>query len=145
MTDQQTPPPAPAADDPLGHLSLEQLVETFEKLRDFRSALKKDFDEKDRSAKDGLRRIEQSLMVRMNAQGIDSMRVGSMTAYVHNDKYVGCNDWNALHDYILQTGNFDLLQKRVGKRAVEDLLAEKGEIPPGVTMDPFREVRLRKA
>jgi hypothetical protein len=41
------------------------------------------------------------------------------------------NGWAKLHAYIQKTGRFDLLQKRLGEKAVKDMWAA-GEIVPGV-------------
>ena len=38
-------------------------------------------------------------------------------------------DWSKIHAYILKTGRFDLLQKRLGEKAVMDMVADHQEIP----------------
>lgn len=40
-------------------------------------------------------------------------------------------DWGQVQSYIQQTGRFDLLQKRLGEKAVAEMYAA-GELPPGI-------------
>lgn len=51
--------------------------------------------------------------------------------------------WQALHDFIIKTGRFDLLQKRLGDKAVKDMAAE-GKLPPGVEMMKVPDVSITK-
>lgn len=46
-------------------------------------------------------------------------------------------DWNAFTDFVVAHGRFDLLQKRISNKAVQDLW-EDGEAVPGV--EKFRAV-----
>ena len=50
-------------------------------------------------------------------------------------------DWNAVHKYIIQTGEFDLLQKRLSTTAVE----ERDTPIPGIEFLNVKKVNLRKA
>lgn len=45
-------------------------------------------------------------------------------------------DWDVLYDYIASSGRFDLLHRRVGATACQDLWAE-GEVVPGVEPNEF--------
>ena len=47
-----------------------------------------------------------------------------------DDKLV-VKDWDALYKYIKRTGRFELLQKRLGEGAAEELFADK-KVVPGV-------------
>lgn len=52
-------------------------------------------------------------------------------------------DWAAIHQYIKQTGRFDLLQKRLGEKAVMDMLEDKQTIP-GVELVKIPDVSITK-
>lgn len=52
-------------------------------------------------------------------------------------------DWTKIHAYIQKTGRFDLLQKRLGEKAVMDM-AEDGKQIPGVEIIKVPEVSITK-
>lgn len=53
-------------------------------------------------------------------------------------------DWGALDDYILATGDLSLLQRRLGVKAVNERW-EAGEDVPGVTTETNYDLSVRKA
>ena len=53
------------------------------------------------------------------------------------------SDWSVFYEYIQQTGSFDLLQRRVGERAVKDRWDEGVKIP-GVESFPIDEISYSK-
>ncbi len=52
-------------------------------------------------------------------------------------------DWPSFHNFILETGRFDLLQKRQAETAVMDMISS-GEIPPGVEKINVKTVSITK-
>lgn len=52
-------------------------------------------------------------------------------------------DWPLVHDFIQKTGRFDLLQKRLGEKAVMDMV-EQGEQIPGVEVVHLPDVSITK-
>ncbi len=52
-------------------------------------------------------------------------------------------DWDALHQHIINTGHWDLMQKRVGSAAVK-LRWDEGEEVPGVGAFPVEKLSLTK-
>lgn len=67
--------------------------------------------------------------LRYRAQRVEK-DVPRVVAIVEGEEDVGAG-WDALHGYIAETGRFDLLQKRLGEKAVKDMW-EAGETIPGV-------------
>lgn len=53
------------------------------------------------------------------------------------------NDWTKLTDFIAETGRFDLIQKRLGEKAVLDMM-EQGEDVPGVEKMKIPTVSITK-
>ena len=68
-----------------------------------------------------------------------SGKLGRATVSVKRIPYA--KDWVAVHKYIIETGEFDLLQKRLSTTAVEER-----ETPiPGIDFMNVKKVNLRKA
>lgn len=53
------------------------------------------------------------------------------------------NDWDAIYSYIHETQSFDLLQRRLGERAIK-LRWEDGVTIPGVTTFPVEKLTISK-
>ena len=53
------------------------------------------------------------------------------------------SDWSVFYEYIQQTGSFDLLQRRVGERAVKDRWDDGVKIP-GIESYPIDEISYSK-
>lgn len=52
-------------------------------------------------------------------------------------------DWTKIHNYIQQSGRFDLLQKRLGEKAVMDMVEDGNQIP-GVDIVHVPDVSITK-
>ena len=52
-------------------------------------------------------------------------------------------DWDALYAHITKTGHFELLERRIGKKAVQDRWENDDEVP-GVTTESFYDISVRK-
>lgn len=54
------------------------------------------------------------------------------------------NMWPALQEWLKENDLVYLLQKRLSSKAVNDWMAETGEIPPGVTLVQQKKLNIRK-
>jgi hypothetical protein len=54
------------------------------------------------------------------------------------------NMWPALQEWLKENDLVYLLQKRLSSKAVNDWMAETGEIPPGVTLIQQKKLNIRK-
>lgn len=52
-------------------------------------------------------------------------------------------DWPKVHQFVKETGRFDLLQKRLGEKAVMDMV-DAGEIIPGIEIAHIPDVSVTK-
>lgn len=52
-------------------------------------------------------------------------------------------DWPSIHGFVQKTGRFDLLQKRLGEKAVMDMVAD-GQLIPGVEIVHIPDVSITK-
>ena len=53
------------------------------------------------------------------------------------------NDWEEVYSYIRETGSFDILQRRIGERAVKDRWDDGVKIP-GIVSYPIDEISYSK-
>ena len=98
--------------------------------------MKKQSEEEDRR-KAELAKIEAWLLDRSNTLGVDSFKTTSGTAYKQLAEHFRISNWESFTEYIMRTGNFQLLEKRVAKLATKEVRDKTGELPDGI--DVFSE------
>lgn len=125
--------------------TLDQITEYYVSLRDYRSQLKKQYDEADSTAKDSMAALETEIMRRFNEMGVESAKTSHGTAYIARTIQPTCTDWTAFWTHIQTSGNFDLLQKRVGVNAIKTVIDETGAPPPGIEVTTVRNINIRKS
>ena len=122
------------------------VVERMVAIRDQRSELKKQFEEADRELRELFARGEAWLLNHLTETGATSMKCPSGTAFVKEDLRVSLGDWDALAQYVIESGDVEMLEHRVSKTAVKTFMEQNnGELPPGVTTRTERVVQVRRA
>ena len=70
--------------------------------------------------------IEQSIMARLAAEGMDKATGKKATASISNVAVANVEDWDKFHAFVKKTGYFHLLQRRVSDPGFRELLEQKG-------------------
>lgn len=89
--------------------------------------------------------VRTAIMEMMNEQGVESVRTahGTVTRTI-KDRY-WTSDWSALHQYILDNGALELLEKRVQQTNMKEWVAEHpDDYPPGLNIDRSYTLSVRK-
>lgn len=126
-------------------ITVDDAVAGYIKLRDARSELKREYEERDGELKVKLEKLEVFLLRNLDSVGANSMNTDHGTAYISEDVRASCGDWDAFWSMIQQTGRFDMLEKRVSSKAVREFKEETGDLPPGVSIHSERVVRVRRS
>lgn len=134
MSTQETQAPQRSVDD---------LVRLYVKIRDKLSEERRKFELLENEMKSHLDRVGTALLSRLNAQEVNSMATDSGTVYITMKMKPSIRDGAALRDWILSTGNIDILQKRLSTTAIRDL-GENAEIP-GVEIIREAEIGVRRS
>ena len=126
---------------------LGRLLGAYNEMRDQRTTNKRAFEERDNQIKANMAQVEVALMRMMKEVGSDNLKIkGLAQAYLTTKTFAGAKDWDALWKYIEESGNLDLLQRRISKKAVlEYMEANDGDLPPGVNVTTERAVVVRTA
>jgi hypothetical protein len=118
---------------------LPKLIDRYVATRAERLALQKDADEKQKRENELKGQIEKLL----TENGLNTGGGTHFRATIVPDFKPTVDDWGALHRYIAQTGEWDLLQRRVGEVAVKERWEEGIEIP-GVQKFPVTKLSITK-
>lgn len=111
---------------------IDQVVKKFVQLRDELDSKRKIFKEFEKHQKFKLDRLVMWLKQRADKDGVNSFATDYGTAYAKNKTYVRVGNWDIILEFIKKTGNWQMLEKRIGKIATIEIMEDIGEIPPGV-------------
>lgn len=127
-------------------LPLEHLIEKYIKIRDHRSALKKQFDAKDGELKALQEKIEARFLQTMNETGTDQLKVKGVGMVLRSERVLAnAKDWEAIWQHVMESGNVDLLQRRLSSKAVQEFMeSHEGDAPPGIQVVVERGVTVRR-
>jgi len=78
--------------------------------------------------------ISMALRDKGDNVGVNSFQTVEGTAYRRVTEKFTVADWAAVTDYIRNTDNFQILQKRVAPNAVKEIREADGDLPPGVSV-----------
>ena len=116
-----------------------ELADEWWTLRASRLAIEKEvarIREQDSRAKSAL--LQSLTENKVTSVGGQKVRV----THVVKDK-PSVNDWEEVYSYIRETGSFDILQRRIGERAVKDRWDDGVKIP-GIVSYPIDEISYSK-
>lgn len=132
-------------------MKTDALVGKYVEIRDRRSDLKRQYEEEDKQLKNMLEKIEEVLHKALVDAGETSKKTRFGIVYKTNKDYANVADWKEVLDYIRSNEAWDLLERRVSKSAVKDIMSpdETGKFrqppPPGVNFVSVETVGIRRA
>lgn len=122
----------------------EKLVGAYVRLRNHKAELKKKHQEELDPLDAKMAQIEQKLLATMHETGTTSLKAKTGTAYQQEWLSATVGDWSQVLDFIVDNKQYDLLERRVNKTVVKDLLEDGSEVP-GVNIERGVRVNIRKA
>lgn len=135
----------PSEEDTAPPKTTEELIAETLCLREELSEARKKFETYEAECKHRLEIIQMELMRIANSAGTDSLKCKFGTAFKQLKKYYRVGDWDQILEYIKSTGNFQMLEKRIGKLATQEIHDTTGVLPPGVEYSAEVEMVVRKA
>ena len=126
-------------------VNVDTVVQAYIKLRDQRGVLKKAYDDEDALLKTKLEKLETWLMTQMQTTGSTQLGSPHGTAYQQTVFKGNCSDWPSFWNWLGQNGRFDMMEKRVSVKSIQEYYTESGEMPPGINVSPELRVIIRKS
>jgi hypothetical protein len=127
-------------------VKIDKVTETYVKIRDTRSALKKEYEAKDLELKAQLETLDGFLLSTLQTLGVESVRTKHGTVYQSVVIKPSCGDWNAFYTWIAANEAFDALEKRVKKSFIVEYMTDNSdELPPGISVLKEYEVTVRRS
>lgn len=126
-------------------VNVDNVIQAYLKLRDQRSQLKKEYEDADLVQKEKMSKLEMWLMTQMQTSNATQLGSAHGTAYQQTVMKGNCSDWPSLWNFMAETKRFDMVEKRVSVKSIQEYYEETGQLPPGVNVNPELCVRVRKA
>lgn len=126
-------------------VKLDQLTKVYVKIRDKRSELSAKFKEEDERLKSQQDTIKKALLNYCKEENVDSVRTEHGVFYRSVRTRYWTNDWESMHQFIVEHNVPQLLDKRINQTNIKDFLSENPELsPPGLNIDSEFSIAVRK-
>ena len=128
-------------------MKLDELVANYIKLRDKKSQLKKQYDERVAKVDAVMDKMEAIILKTFQDSGIDSARTDAGTAYISTRTSATVSSREEFLSWVLQDPDERsiFLENRVSKVAVEQFKAANDDLPPGINFRSEVTVGVRRA
>ena len=128
-------------------MKLDELVANYIKLRDKKSQLKKQYDEKVAKVDAVMDKMDAIILTTFQDSGIDSARTDAGTAYISTRTSATVGSREEFLSWVLQDPDERsiVLENRVSKVAVEQFKAANDDLPPGINFRSEVTVGVRRA
>lgn len=121
------------------------LLKIFIALRDRRAQRKTAYDADDAEDKDKQNKIEVEFLRRFNERGIDNVSSRDHgTAYRSTRSSATVADFEAFLGHVKTQDAWELLERRVNKKAVQEYRDVHDDLPPGVNWSEAQVVNFRR-
>lgn len=105
--------------------SVGEVIAKYLELRNELDDRRHEWQDFERDHKLHMERLSMWLRDRADELDVESFKTSSGTAYRSFKEYVRIADWDSFIKFVKKTDNFQMLEKRVAKRASLDLLTEE--------------------
>lgn len=126
-------------------MKLSEVVTKYIELRDKKSELKAEYEQKVAKIDETLEKIEVKLLEVFEESGSKSFNTPNGTAYVSVRSSASVADREAFMEYVKRTEEWPLLEVRVNKTAVQQHRDIHDDLPPGVNWREERVVNVRRS
>lgn len=133
-----------APENPMKDMGIDQLIKMGVEIRDELRVETRRFNDFEASAKGMLVRISHALKIKGDELGVNSFSTNEGTAYRNLKESYRVGNWDQILQYIKDSGNFQMLEKRVAKLATKEIHKTEGQIPPGVEYIAEEEFVIRR-
>lgn len=114
-------------------------------LRDKANELKKEHKEQLAPYNDAMFKIEHHLHQVMDKSELENLKSEDGTAYKAVQTSITVADWDAFLAYVQDNDAWYMFDKRANKTAVEEIVDETGELPPGLNMKRSIKINVRRS
>lgn len=125
-------------------VTAEKLIAAYLKIRGEKQQKDAAHKEVMREYDERLKKLEAALHIKMHAENVKALPTDAGTAYTSTVEQATVTDMAALLNYIRDNEAWHLLEKRVSKIGVREILDANEPLPPGVNWYTTTSINVRK-
>lgn len=125
-------------------LQIDAVIKTYVSLRDKKAVIAAAFAAEEKAINEKLDKIGAWIKEQADAQGVSSFKTKHGTAYLNTTAFAQVADWDATLNFITANGAYDMLERRVSKKAVQAWVDQHKEVPPGINYGTRVDVGVRR-
>jgi len=123
----------------------EKLTKIYLKIKDRRSELSAAFKEEDNKLSEQIDKVKRALLEYCKEQGVDSVKSSEGLFYRSAKTRYWTSDWSNMHEFILEHGAPELLDKRLNQTNMKQFLEENPDlVPKGLNVDSEYVISVRR-
>lgn len=126
-------------------MKFESIVESYIALRDQKQEMEREHARALVPINEAMVQAEQAMLAKLNEMGIQSLRTQYGNIIKAKKTTVSVADWEVTLGFIQDHELWHMLERRIGKAAVEQYIDEHGEPPPGVNVSSIFTVQFRRS
>lgn len=127
------------------NITIDDVVKTFTRIREQRTALKRKYDEEDAILKEKLERLKKVLLNTCSKLNTNSMNTDHGTVIRSISTRYWTSDWESFDKFILDNKLPSLLERRIAQRNMAEFVKQHpDELPPGVNVQNEYDVTVRR-
>lgn len=127
------------------HARVGEYIDKYIQLRDRMNEIKDRHKQELAPYNDAMLKLENFFQKVMDDTGLENLKSEKGTAYKTTQSSVTVADWDAFRDYVVENQAWYLLEHRASKKAVEEVLEDSGDLPPGLNINRTLKVNVRRS
>jgi len=125
-------------------LTVDKVISTYIKLRGQKEAIESDTREEVADIKEKMAKLEAWIQAESDRTGVKSFKTDAGTAFLTTSDFASVADWDEVLAFIKNTGAWEMLTRKVSKKAVREYIDEAGSVPNGVNFGTKVGVNVRR-
>jgi hypothetical protein len=124
--------------------NVDDVISAYVKMRDKKEAIEAATKEKTSAIKAQLDKLEAWLIDQAQAQGVTSFKTKHGTAFLATTDFASVGNWDEVLSFIREHEAYEMLERRVSKKAVRSYIDEHKSVPNGVNYGTRLDVQVRR-
>ena len=114
---------------------IDDVVARYVELRDELDLKRKEYQEFEKDQKEKMERLSMWLRDKSDDLGVNSFNTPHGTAYRSTKTYARVSNWDKVLKFIQDTGNWQMLEKRIGKLPTIEIIDDLGIEPSDIGVE----------
>lgn len=123
-----------------------EVIEKYIEIRNYLTKERKEWEELEANLKNDLEKIEMFILNFQEKNGVTSISSKLGTAYRIKKEYFRMGDWDTFIKYVVESKNYQMLEKRVAKIATKEIIENNDMSAQDIGVDYSSEyaIQIRK-